>query len=196
MVLLNQQPTERHRSRRLSSRSSPRKRTLSGRSQSDVSDIEMDDAKNLSGSAGAGGVRGRHFSGEGHLMNGTILAQNGGRRSRSNSHTSPSPGGSGGGGSLGRKKMVEDVESAGAEGLKSTDVAAELERFVKEQLAQHNLVLMSVLRSQMSLYTARSPSAHKALSGGVSDKAIEDAICAVGGYRLNNQVRSWGLCKV
>ncbi|RUS89733.1 hypothetical protein EGW08_002551, partial [Elysia chlorotica] len=56
MVLLNQQPTERHRSRRLSSRSSPRKRTLSGRSQSDVSDLETDaagEAKNLPGSGGA-----------------------------------------------------------------------------------------------------------------------------------------------
>ncbi|GFR90052.1 DNA-directed RNA polymerase III subunit RPC5 [Elysia marginata] len=178
LVLLNQQPTERHRSRRLSSRSSPRKRTLSGRSQSDVSDMEMDavaDAKNLSGSGGAVGARGRHISGETQLVNGAILTQNGGRRSRSNSHHSPSAGG-------GRKRVVDEAEKTGSE-----DVAAELERFVREQLARTNLLLMSVLRSQMSLYTARTPTAHRALSGGVSDKAIEDAVLAVGGFRLNNQ---------
>ncbi|XP_012944474.1 DNA-directed RNA polymerase III subunit RPC5 [Aplysia californica] len=43
MALMNLQPTERHRTRRLSSRS-PRKRTLSGRSMSDVSDLEVDPA--------------------------------------------------------------------------------------------------------------------------------------------------------
>lgn len=41
MALMNQQPTDRHRTRHLSSRS-PRKRTLSGRSQSDLSDMEVD----------------------------------------------------------------------------------------------------------------------------------------------------------
>lgn len=177
LVLLNQQPSERHRSRRLSNRSSPRKRTLSGRSQSDASDIEMETMaeKNLSGSGGAAGVRGRHFSGE--LLNGTTKAQNGGRRSRSNSHHSPS------GGRHGRKYMEGGLERTDAE-----DVCVELEKFVREQLAQSNLVQMSALRSQMPLFTARSPSAHRALSGGVSDKAIEDAVKAVGGFKLNNQL--------
>ena len=188
MVLLNQQPTERHRSRRLSSRSSPRKRTLSGRSQSDVSDMEQDavaDAKNLSNSSGTIGVKGRHFSGEGQQMNGIILAQNGGRRSRSNSHHSPSPGG---GSSMGRRRMVGEVEKFELEDLSSSDMAVELERFVRDQLAQTTLLRMSVLRREMSLYTARCPSAHRALSGGVSNEAIEEAVCAVGGFRLNNQV--------
>ncbi|RUS89734.1 hypothetical protein EGW08_002552 [Elysia chlorotica] len=68
-----------------------------------------------------------------------------------------------------------------------TDTTAELERFVRAQLSQTTLLPMSVLRSEMSLYTARFPAAHRALSGGVSNEAIEEAVCAVGGFRLNNQ---------
>ncbi|GFN78523.1 DNA-directed RNA polymerase iii subunit rpc5 [Plakobranchus ocellatus] len=192
--LLDQLPTERHRHRRLSSRSSPRKRTLSGRSQSDVSDIEMDsvaDTKSLSGCGGAIGSIGRNILDEPHLVNGTggfgssqlNASQIGGRRSRSNSHTSPSAGC----GSLERRKVVEDVKNVHSEIFSSSDIAVKLKSFVQEQLAQNTLLPMSDLRNQMSLYTARVPAAHKFLSGGVSDKAIEDAVSAVGGFRLNNQ---------
>ena len=89
---------------------------------------------------------------------------------------------------MGRKRMVEEVEKFELEDLSSSDMAVELERFVRDQLAQTTLLRMSVLRREMSLYTARCPSAHRALSGGVSNEAIEEAVCAVGGFRLNNQV--------
>ena len=63
----------------------------------------------------------------------------------------------------------------------------ELEKFIRETLAESSTVCMSDLRSRMSLYTARVPTAH-VFSAGVSDKMMEEAVVNVGGFRLKNQV--------
>lgn len=64
----------------------------------------------------------------------------------------------------------------------------ELEKFVKGALSECPTLCMSELRGKMSMYTARVASAH-VFNSGVSDKMIEDAVAAVGGIRIKNQVK-------
>ncbi|BFZ03510.1 hypothetical protein BsWGS_06549 [Bradybaena similaris] len=167
IALMNQQPTERHRSRRLSSRS-PRKRTLSGRSQSDVSDVELDHSekhKILENPACRNILdMDSTLNGNGHP---SALPQNG--------LSLPHIG-----------KMHASYASGGQNICDNSALMCELEKFVKEVLSESTTLCMSDLRSKLSLYTARVPSAH-VFTTGVSDKMIEDAVVATGGFRLKNQ---------
>ncbi|KAH9513090.1 DNA-directed RNA polymerase III subunit RPC5 [Bulinus truncatus] len=174
MALMNQQPTDKHRTRRLSSRS-PRKRTLSGRSQSDLSDMELDNQgdksyhhhdklkvvgspslKNLSDSFSFNGS----IHPQKHIQNGLNSAQ--------------------------CDKFSSSMEVDGITSSDNSRLVQELEKFVKEALAETATLCMSDLRSKMSMYTARVASAH-VFNSGVSDSMIEDAVAAVGGFRLKNQ---------
>ncbi|CAL1536657.1 unnamed protein product [Lymnaea stagnalis] len=172
MALMSQQPTDRHRTRRLSSRS-PRKRTLSGRSQSDLSDMELD-------SMGDKGHHHEKFHPEKHKIVESpacrnILdtpAVNGSTHSSTILQNGFNP-------SLCDKAVINDSDG-------NVKIMAELEKFVKEALSESTTLCMSDLRIKMSMYTARVPSAH-VFNLGVSDKMIEDAVVAVGGFRLENQ---------
>uniref|UniRef100_A0A0B6ZKL5 DNA-directed RNA polymerase III subunit RPC5 C-terminal domain-containing protein n=1 Tax=Arion vulgaris TaxID=1028688 RepID=A0A0B6ZKL5_9EUPU len=162
---MNQQPTERHRSRKLSSWS-PRKRTLSGRSQSDVSDVELDhsDKQKIIDSSAC-----RNILDMDSTVNGNIYPSNNLQNGVCVPHT----------GNM-------NTPSANSEHTDNPVLIHELEKFMKEVLSESTSICMSDLRSKLSMYTARVPSAH-VFSSGVSDKMIEDAVVAVGGFRLKNQ---------
>lgn len=168
IALMNQQPTERHRTRRLSSRS-PRKRTLSGRSQSDVSDLEQDhsDKHKILESPACRNILDMDSAMNGHVQS-SANSQNGLCVPHLSSTNIPS-------------------SNNRPSGCDNPRLMTELEKFVKEALAESSTLCMSDLRSKLSMYTARVPSAH-VFSVGVSDKMVEDAVIAVGGFKLKNQV--------
>ena len=160
MALMNLTPIEKHRTRRRSSRS-PRKRSHSGRSSiSDVSDMETDPP----------------VPDRSHKLSETtkhdIASTNG-----ANCVGQNLPNGNG---------ISDGISSRLGAGDVSV-LTKELQIFIQEALSESNPVSMSELRNKLSMYTARVPAAH-VFSSGVSDRMIEDAVVAIGGFRLNNQV--------
>ncbi|KAK7003517.1 DNA-directed RNA polymerase III subunit RPC5 [Biomphalaria glabrata] len=173
MALMNQQPTDKHRTRRLSSRS-PRKRTLSGRSLSDLSDMEVDNQ----GDKSYHHYEKHKTSDNSSLKNITdTLSCNGGVHSQKHVQNGFSPSHC--------DKFPSQMEVDGVTGKDNSRLMQELEKFVKEALAESATLCMSDLRSKLSMYTARVASAH-VFSAGVSDSMFEEAVTSVGGFRLKN----------
>lgn len=191
LALMNQN-VERPRRRRASSRSSPRKRTLSGRSMSDQSDMEADgigDKKDGSDSVSVT-VEPMEVCGEpsnnGHLANGPLnhLAHE-----AMGAVESPS-GFMYKGVNNGIPSHAGDSDTTGSRGMRpSKDVVRrELEVFAREALHKRLILTLSELKRLFYLKLSVSPPGH-VLSSGVSDRMLEEAITsqAVGGVRVNNQ---------
>ncbi|KAK7112961.1 DNA-directed RNA polymerase III subunit RPC5-like [Littorina saxatilis] len=174
-LLLMKQIDERPRRRRASSRSSPRKRTLSGRSMSDLSDIDMEadaagDRNNgdiLSVSAEKLTVDPMEVCGEGDMVlpSGNNSVVNNGKAL--NSHL---------GDSLGN--------GDGPQGKNLKQLRTELVTFAREVMVKRQVVTLQDLKREFYLKLSQVPQGH-ILSSGVSDKMLEEAVLSAGGFQLN-----------
>lgn len=69
----------------------------------------------------------------------------------------------------------------------SSDLVPELVKFLRKTASERlSTIPMSELRNQLALYSVQLPQGH-IFNSGVSDKAIEEAVLAYGGIRLNYQ---------
>nr|KAG5690895.1 hypothetical protein BaRGS_028927 [Batillaria attramentaria] len=173
LALMNQN-IERPRRRRASSKSSPRKRTLSGRSMSDLSDMETDGTADRKDSVDSTSVKvepmevcGEPEANNIHPANGPLnngLPSNGGDMDK----------GDGGSMKLGKDALLK----------------RELVAFAKETLGKRQVVSLSEVKRLFYLKLSLSPPGH-ILASGVSDRMLEEAFTSeeVGGYTTFGLVR-------
>ncbi|KAK7475390.1 hypothetical protein BaRGS_00033340 [Batillaria attramentaria] len=157
LALMNQN-IERPRRRRASSKSSPRKRTLSGRSMSDLSDMETDGTADRKDSVDSTSVKvepmevcGEPEANNIHPANGPLnngLPSNGGDMDK----------GDGGSMKLGKDALLK----------------RELVAFAKETLGKRQVVSLSEVKRLFYLKLSLSPPGH-ILASGVSDRMLEEA---------------------
>ena len=171
------QSDDRPRRRRASSRSSPRKRTLSGRSMSDLSDMDMetDAAGDRNSSYALGNSTEKvttdpmevceeedtnmHQTTNGPLNNGTL----------SNSH-------------------AHDLTHSDEVSKDSQLLRKELVAFAHEVMVKRPVIQFNELKREFYLKLSQVPQGH-VLSSGVSDRMLEEAVLAAGGFQLNKPVR-------
>ncbi|XP_076448701.1 DNA-directed RNA polymerase III subunit RPC5-like [Babylonia areolata] len=184
--ILMMQNVDRPRRRRASSRSSPRKRTLSGRSMSDMSDWDMDSdsmdrrhshdrMNHTTDGATSISVEPMEVCGEDvkqtSLSNGSLhMADGAGDRSHSTAAVATV--GGGGGGECSPQLRKELVELA-------RDVMVKIPVLKFSILKQHYLMKRDLV-----------PRDHALLSGIVSDRMLKEAVLEAGGAQVNKPVIS------
>ncbi|CAE1294476.1 RPC5 [Acanthosepion pharaonis] len=137
-----------------------RKRTLSGRSISDHSDVEVDNPDkviNIKEESDDGGCEIVEVNNETSLTNGPASKEASGALYNNHAHTN-----SGG------------------------DMQQELQSFVRDKLYSRYVLTLSELKRLFHLKLTQCQSGH-ILGTGVSDKMLEQAVIDVGGIKINNQ---------
>lgn len=183
MVLMNQN-AEKPRRRRALSKSSSRKRTLSGRSMSDLSDMETDTStqeKRDNYDVASFSREGNYSKSETMELyydsmqnnaqaNGPLL-NNGHQCGGVNSHGD------------GKEQDIDNI----VQGRDNALLQKELESFALEVLMQKQVLSLKETKRLFFLHLSQRPPGH-ILASGVSDKMLEMAFVAVGGAKLNNKV--------
>lgn len=137
-----------------------RKRTLSGRSISDHSDVEVDNPDkviNIKEESDDGGCEIVEVNNETSLTNGPASKEASGALCNSHAHANS-----------------------------GSDMQQELQSFVRDKLYSRYVLTLSELKRLFHLKLTQCQSGH-ILGTGVSDKMLEQAVIDVGGIKINNQ---------
>ena len=177
------QSDDRPRRRRASSRSSPRKRTLSlTRSISDLSDMDME--------TDAAGDRNNPYTLANSMEKLTTepmeVCGEEGRNLHQSNHGAMNNG------------MLSNLHAHDA--TDSSEVSRdmrllkkELRAFAHEVMVKRPVIQFNELKREFYLKLSQVPSGH-VLSSGVSDRMLEEAVVAAGGFQLNKPVRGPEVC--
>lgn len=179
--ILMMQNVERPRRRRASSRSSPRKRTLSGRSMSDMSDWDME--------TDAAGDRHHNHAGVNHADSVAAAAaamEISGEDNLSSEHTQENSI------SNGSVRALDFGDSGDSAAPESEELKRELVELAREAMLKIPVLKFSMLKQHY--LTKRTDALRDGggtwASGVVSDKMLKEAVLAAGGVQVNKMVVS------